>query len=584
MDIFDRNVIGSYPRPDFRRPNWQDLTGEWDFDFDDNNVGIKNKWYSVHRYSKKICVPFCYQSKQSGIQDISYHPVIWYSRSFNAVVNDRRSILLHFGAVDYFSTIWINQSFVGTHCGGHSSFVLDITDVVSAGINNITIRVEDTNSCEQPRGKQIWKSSPERCWYTATSGIWQEVWLEFTGKTYFENVHFIPNYDMKSVIVSTRWRGIHSDHLKCSIWLSDILVSQQTIKCVDKNSLEFIITLNHIDPVEDHISWSPDHPVLFNVELVLFADGNQEDLMYSYFGFRKIATRDGLFLLNDTPLYQKLVLNQGYWIDGLMTPPSPRCFYNDILTIKKMGFNGTRMHQKIENPKFLYWADVLGLIVWEEMPSNYDFTYNSIDKTIHEWEEIIQRDINHPSIFVWVPFNESWGIRDIYDSIQQQNYAISVYYLTKALDPTRLVSINDGWEQLEQSDICSIHDYMVTGETFEEKYHNLISLLKTDAQGKMLYANGHKWKGQPIIISEFGGKSIGKDTEGWGYYENVLNSEDYVSYLSSLILSVKSIHEIKGYCYTQFTDVMQEKNGLLDEQRVPKIPIEKMSKINNSFN
>jgi beta-galactosidase/beta-glucuronidase len=218
------------------------------------------------------------------------------------------------------------------------------------------------------------------------------------------------------------------------------------------------------------------------------------------------------------------------------------------------------------------------------MPSNYDFTYNSIDKTIHEWEEIIQRDINHPSIFVWVPFNESWGIRDIYDSIQQQNYAISVYYLTKALDPTRLVSINDGWEQLEQSDICSIHDYMVTGETFEEKYHNLISLLKTDAQGKMLYANGHKWKGQPIIISEFGGKSIGKDTEGWGYYENVLNSEDYVSYLSSLILSVKSIHEIKGYCYTQFTDVMQEKNGLLDEQRVPKIPIEKMSKINNSFN
>ena len=243
-----------------------------------------------------------------------------------------------------------------------------------------------------------------------------------------------------------------------------------------------------------------------------------------------------------------------------------------------MGFNGVRMHQKIEDPRFLYWADKLGLLVWEEMPSAYVFSEQAVTNVISEWQEIIRRDYNHPSIIVWAPLNESWGVRNIYSSEQQQNYAKTLYYLTKTIDPTRLVSTNDGWEQVT-SDICSVHDYWVNGESMVEKYADLKSLLASSAQGKMLYAKGYAWKGEPIILSEFGGRAIGK-VDGWGYSSNLDSTESFTQHYGSLIQAVLQNPLIQGFCYTQLTDVMQEKNGLLDENHCPKIDIKEVAKSN----
>ena len=485
--------------------------------------------------------------------------------------------LLHFGAVDYHAKVWVNGAFAGEHYGGHSSFYLDITGKLANGSNEVTVMAEDTKSCEQPRGKQIWGCQPERCWYTETTGIWQPVWIDFVGNSYFESIHILTDIDKRSVEISACWFGNQETTVECRVSFHGKLLgnvrrttSERTTKC--------LLEIPEIDPIEEFHYWSPDNPMLFDVQMVLRTEQDILDCVSSYFGMRKISVENGKIMLNNRPLYQKLILDQGYWADSLMTATSEEDFISDIKIIKKMGFNGVRMHQKIEDPRFLYWADKLGLLVWEEMPSAYVFSEQAVTNVISEWQEIIRRDYNHPSIIVWAPLNESWGVRNIYSSEQQQNYAKTLYYLTKTIDPTRLVSTNDGWEQVT-SDICSVHDYWVNGESMVEKYADLKSLLASSAQGKMLYAKGYAWKGEPIILSEFGGRAIGK-VDGWGYSSNLDSTESFTQHYGSLIQAVLQNPLIQGFCYTQLTDVMQEKNGLLDENHCPKIDIKEVAKSN----
>ncbi len=574
-----------HPRPDFRRDDWTDLNGIWEFEFDDLNVGEQDQWYKFHNFTKSILVPFCYQSKLSGIYDKGYHPYVWYRRTFQIKCPVNQTMLLNFGAVDYHAKVWVNHQYVGEHYGGHTPFCFEVSNYMQVGDNEIVVRVEDTDSCEYPRGKQIWNTKPERCWYTATTGIWQTVWLEYTGRSYIERIRITPDIDKRSVHILTNLRGASNSCLvSCKVWRGEEFVASSR-QYSSPISTEFEFVINETDFIEEFHYWSPESPNLYDVEFSLHSSDNELlDTVHSYFGMRKIAAVKGQVLLNNKPYYQKMVLDQGYWSDGLLTPPSAESYRQDIEMVKAMGFNGIRKHQKIEAPLFYYWADVLGILVWEEMPSCYVFSEKSMENTLREWTEVLNRDYNHPSVITWVLLNESWGVRNIYASKRQQDYAKALYCFTKAMDTTRLVSINDGWEQLEESDICSIHDYQVTGEDLIEKYSCIEKILQMDAQGRMLYADGHSWKGQPVILSEFGGLAFGSDYEnGWGYNGGALSLEEWEKRYRKLVQAIAKMDDIVGFCYTQLEDTMQEINGLLNPEHQPKIDVEIIRKINETI-
>jgi beta-galactosidase/beta-glucuronidase len=295
---------------------------------------------------------------------------------------------------------------------------------------------------------------------------------------------------------------------------------------------------------------------------------------------RKISIRDGHVLLNNKPFYQRLVLDQAYWEETLLTAPSDEAFKQDIERIKQMGFNGVRLHQKIEDSRFYYWADVLGLVVWAELPSTYSFNPVARQLSIESLTAFIERDRNHPSIICWVPLNESWGVRNIYANEEQQRFAVALYHLVKMLDGSRMVNTNDGWEQVS-SDLCGVHDYIPDGERFSHVWKDLESLLEGTAQGRMIYASGYSYANQPILVTEFGGIAFNADMVGshWGYAGGVEDERQFLSRLRSLISAIRLKKEIQGFCYTQLTDVMQEVNGLLHIDRSAKCSREEIRNI-----
>lgn len=568
------------PRPDYIRENWVDLNGEWEFGYDDNRKGLQEKWYCSHSFDKKINVPFCYQSKLSGIHDTTKHPYVWYSKIVAIPKNmkDKR-IWLNFGAVDYRAIVWVNGNYVGEHQGGHTSFSFEITDYVAEEIT-LTVYCEDSYAIEQPRGKQHWNEKTDRCWYTATTGIWQTVWLEATESTRMERVLITPDIDKKEVEIKAKL----SEEIKDGIIEWKLSFDSKVIRTgnvsVESNNVRFIIPMEYADPIDNLVHlWSPETPHLYDLELIIRKDDQLCDQVETYFGMRKIERSKNHILLNHYPLYQRLVLDQGYWVESLITPPSVEALKKDIILTKEMGFNGVRKHQKIEAPAFLYLADCLGLLVWEEMPSNYEFTEDGMKAMRAELEEMIIRDYNHPCIITWVPLNESWGVRDILWNKKQQDFALSLYYSTKALDDTRLVSTNDGWETVT-SDLLGIHDYESSGEAFFEKYKDKEKIFNWTAVGKMIYANSFSYQGEPVFISEFGGVAFEDGNhDNWGYNEKASDENEFIERVGSLIKAIEKLDYVEGYCYTQLTDVEQETNGLLYPDRTPKVSIEKLHQI-----
>ena len=579
-----------HPRPQFTRSLWLNLNGEWDFARDPQNRGLDEGWHKNPTLPDKIRVPFAFQSKLSGIQDKTPTDWCWYHRKF-AVPDEiaGKQIILHFGAVDYRCRVYVNGQFAGTHEGGHTPFSFDITQHLTAdGQQSLTLRVHDPLTDQAiPRGKQYWREKPQGIWYTQTTGIWQTVWLEAVEKTHIKGVRFTTDFDIGTVTVEadiageyagTEFSAAISHGGEMIVW-STVSVSGPCAKIAfdlfDKR-LGF-----NFDPV-----WRPEKPNLFDVKLHLTTDNTVLDEVDSYFGMRKIHMENGRVFLNNRPYYQKLVLDQGYWPDGLLTAPTDEDFKKDILLAKEMGFNGCRKHQKVEDPRFLYWADKLGFLVWGECAAAQQFCGDAITRLTKEWMEIIDRDYNHPCIVTWVPYNESWGVPRVNLNVQEQSHLNAMYYLIKSLDPTRLVVSNDGWE-MTVTDIVSVHNYAhgnahetAKHAAFKENIATADALVNAMHCGLNVFARGYGHSGQPILLTEFGGVGYkADDADGWGHtWAGSLDT--LLADLARIWDAIAASKALQGYCYTQLTDVEQEINGLLTYDRKLKCDLEIIRKLN----
>lgn len=592
-------VKQEYPRPQFVRKPWQCLNGMWDFSFDDTNAGIREKWYEAGRkLEKKICVPFVYQCEKSGIGDTQVHEILWYKKRFTLGEDaQNREIFLHFEAVDYEASVYLNGEFVGKHEGGYTPFAFNLTPYLVSGEQELTVRVYDPAFDETiPRGKQFWEEKPRSIWYTPSSGIWQSVWLEYAAEKRLDAVRFTALYDEGKInLKCSGCKTTPKDRLHYKISLQNQTVAEGELFW-NTDVLDFDVDLiqRKIFRTNYHeagISWTPENPTLFDVEFEIIGqpEGTVTDKVFSYFGFRKIHTENGMVYLNNKPYYQKLVLDQGYWPESLLTPPDDAALIRDIEIAKAMGFNGCRKHQKVEEARFLYWADKMGFLVWGECASAPMYSAQSVNRTMKDWSEILKRDYNHPCIVTWVPINESWGVPNIRTDSRQQSFSMALYYYLHALDNTRLVISNDGWE-MTKSDICAIHNYshgQKGGQQVYEAYKKMLSTKETLVQCPPschdIYAGGYAYDKVPILLTEFGGIAFAvSDREGWGY-SAVQSSEEFVEEYGRIMKAVYASEGLWGYCYTQLTDVEQEINGLVTYDRKPKCDFAEIKKINGSY-
>ncbi|MEB3311890.1 MAG: glycoside hydrolase family 2 TIM barrel-domain containing protein [Snowella sp.] len=574
----------THPRPSLKRTDWQTLNGLWKFAYDDQGECVQPQ--DVTQWTHRIAVPFAPESVESGINDQGFHSNLWYEREFETPPGDGR-LLLHFGAVDYRARVWINDIYIAEHEGGHIGFTLDITHALNdSGTTKVTVWAQDDpQDLAKPRGKQDWQLNPHSIWYPRTSGIWQTVWLERVGNTYLGQLRWIPDCERWEIGFEAGLAGnIPSSGVQIKIKLS---VDGVTLACdtyeVYSGEISRRIALGDpgIDDCRNDLLWSPEKPTLIQAHIQLGYQDQLLDEVESYTALRTVSIQRDRFMLNGRPYYLRLVLDQGYWPDTLMTPPDDDALRRDVELVKAMGFNGVRKHQKIEDPRFLYWADVLGLLVWEEMPSAYRFTPKAVERMTHEWTEIIKRDISHPCIVAWVPFNESWGVPNLVETPAHRNYVLAMYHLTKTLDPTRPVIGNDGWESTN-TDILAIHDYERKPELLAHRYRPDIKISdlfeRRRPGGRILTLDNYPHQGQPIMLTEFGGIAyVPSDQpdahQAWGY-DNCLTVAELESKYAALIEAVNHIELFSGFCYTQLTDTFQEANGLLYSDRTPKFPIE----------
>jgi len=572
-----------YPRPQFVREPWTSLNGEWEFAFDDARVGLQEKWYKGDReLPKRIQVPFAFESKLSGIGETGFHDVVWYRKQVSLPASFAgKRVLLHFGAVDYRADVWVNGELVASHEGGHTPFHADVTHALADGVNTIVVRAEDDGrDVFQPRGKQFWEEKSRAIWYTRTTGIWQTVWMEAVAPIYLEKVMFTPDIDRNEIRIRSFVQGDLAGknvRLRVRITFGGNPVVEDTFQIRAREESRTIKLIDLNDHDMDRFWW-PHRPNLYDVHFTVLVDEAAADEVDSYFGMRKVSVENGKFNLNNRPYYMKLVLDQGYFPDGNLTPPSDEAIKRDVELTKAMGFNGARKHQKVEDPRFLYWCDKLGLLVWGEMANAYDFSEAYSRRITKEWQEAVERDYNHPSIVVWVPLNESWGVPNIQIDKRQQQHALAMYHLTKSLDDTRLVVSNDGWEMV-QTDLYNIHDYEWRQDVLEKRYATVESAVSAMPARRQLSVGGYRYEGQPILVTEFGGIAYKKsDWEGWGY-SGASDDEDFLARLRAVIRPLRLSGIVQGYCYTQLTDVEQEINGLLTYDRQPKVPLEKIKEI-----
>ncbi len=583
-----------HPRPDFQRQLFCNLNGEWEFGFDDDDKGLSSGWQKPNtQLDRYIMVPFCYQSEMSGIGlSDEIHPILWYRRGITVPKDMRgKRILLHFGAVDYKAMVFVNGVMVGTHEGGYTPFTLDITYALREDGNDLCLRVEDTKDCAQPRGKQYWGHGLMGCWYTPCSGIWQTVYMEAVGEYAIQYIHVTPDVDRHCMTAEIALDKMPKETLTVSL---DVTFEGEPIRSVQVTMQDRVVRvpvdmIGRADRNAVHL-WRPGNPALYDLRVRLIQGTDEMDVVSTYFGMRKIAVHNGQVLLNNEYLYQRLVLDQGYWPESLLTPPSDEAIKQDIQYTLQLGYNGARKHQKIEDPRYYYWADKMGLLVWGELPSAYDYSDDAVKNTTHTMLDFISRDFNHPSIITWVPANESWGLYQIAHDQRQQNTARMLYSLTKAADGTRLCSSNDGWEQVK-TDICAVHDYSADGESILGHFADREDMEKGVGARLLTYAKGETPSGEEaFMITEYGGiafSTIGAQgnlngMETWGYNGKVDNEDDFFKRFQSVTDGIRQIPYCQGYCYTQLTDVMQEINGLLSPNRQPKVNIERFAAINRN--
>lgn len=563
-----------YPRPQFVREDWVNLNGTWSYEFDFSRSGMDRRLFESEGFEGSITVPFAPQSELSGVGFKDFIPEMWYHRTIS--VPDGwagKRIILHFGAVDYIASIYIDGKIAGRHWGGSSSFDVDITRLVNPGQeHDLVVRVEDDErSGQYAKGKQCGRYDTFGCEYTRTTGIWQTVWMEPVPMTGLKDAYIVPDLDQSRFMVEPSYYGLEAgQQLRVRILDGDKVVSQKTVPASSQSSVDL--------PVKKVKTWSPESPFLYNVELeVLSADGTVTDKVLSYAGMRKVHIEGNRIFLNNEPVYLRLVLDQGFYPDGVWTAPSDDALKHDIELSMAAGFNGARLHQKVFEPRFHYWADRLGYLTWGESASWGANINNPLSARnfLTEWEETVIRDRNHPSIIMWTPFNETWEHPEDREAAREACRMVSdVYELTKNLDYRPCHDVSGNYHVV--TDVFSVHQYMQNPDDLKA----WLAPVDGHVRQADLEHREVEYDGQPYLVDEYGGIKWVDGQEyseiSWGYGDAPKTLEEFYERLEALTDVILGYGHICGYCYTQLTDVEQEQNGIYNYDRTPKFDMEKI--------
>lgn len=553
-----------YPRPELKRDSYLCLNGEWAFDFDFADTleayyphfnRFKAVTYNLPKkeLSKKIQVPFCPESKLSGIEYTDYIGACWYQKMVDVSAFLGKRILLNFEAAFHTTDVFVFGKHVGKHLGGYTPFSFDITDFVQDGKADILIHCSgDARNLRQPSGKQEQLNYPYGCFYVRSTGIWATVWIEAVPEQYIRGVRITPDVDNGSVLIDADVVGTGDKTLEIACAYHGKKVGSACLKTSGVST-----HVQTVVPLDEAHLWDLENPNLYDVDLTLRC-GKNEDKVQTYFGLRKIELDQKGLKLNGKRVFQRLVLDQGYYPDGLYTAPDEKCFAKDIEMSKRVGFNGARLHEKVFERRFLYEADRLGYLVWGEYPS-WGFDYSDEASLLYylpEWLESVERDYNHPSIVGWCPFNENW---DIFGKTQCNEMVRRVYLETKRLDKTRPV-LDTSWNYHVQTDWYDVHDYTQDLEEFARRFEKFEDGKAFDSREK---EQPQKYCGQPYFLSEYGGLKWPNDNKGWGYNNDGIKSEDdFVDKIEGFQKVIYANPRISACCYTQLYDVQQECNGL----------------------
>lgn len=562
-----------YPRPQMVRENWLCLNGQWDFEIDYADTG-KQRGLLTQPFKRHITVPFCPESPLSGIGNTDFLGAVWYRRHVTIPAAwDGQRILLHFQAVDDEATVWANGKQVGRHHGGWTPFTCDLTDVIAAGQSvEIVVRARELR-VPKPQGKQCHKYENIGCLYTRTTGIWQTVWMEPVPlSANMKRPRITPDVPNSRLQIEVPMQGRFTD-MQLQVTLSDNAGAITTSVTLLKNMMTPVV---HLDIPEDRLQlWDIDNPHLYDLSIQLLdQQGKVIDSITSYAGMRSVSIDDKAILINGKPVFQRLVLDQGYYPDGIMTAPSDAALIADIQLSMDAGFNGARLHQKVFEERFLYHADRMGYLVWGEFGDwgygRYEVATQPHDAMtctwVTQWLEAVKRDYSHPCIIGWCPLNESAAPMD--DCIHNlDDITHAMYEATKLTDRTRPVLDASGYShRVVGADVYDCHDYEQDPRKLAENQAGL-------AAGKP-HTNGSEhavpwsipYAGQPFFVSEFGGiwwnPKAAKDEPSWGYGQRPASIDEFYARFEGLCNVLLDNPDMFGYCYTQLTDVFQEQNGI----------------------
>ena len=557
-----------HPFPQFERKNWRNLNGTWDFAFDMNRSGLEKGFAQRTEFEEKILVPFCPESDLSGIGYKDFIPAVWYHRTLEITEQELEGkVYLHFGAVDYDCRVFVNGKEAGRHQGGYVSFAFEISSLLQAGENHLVVYAEDdTRSPLQPTGKQSDRYASYACSYTRTTGIWQTVWLEFTPECHVKNARYYPNYKTGTLTIVAEVLGEGTLQAQASY---------EGKACGAAATEAGGGTVSLTLPLEEIHLWEAGAGRQYDLELTY-----GEDRVKSYFGLREVKLDGYRFLINGKSVFQRLVLDQGFYPDGIYTAPTEEALVRDIRLSLAAGFNGARLHQKVFEPRFLYHCDRLGYLVWGEMASwGLDHSEpEAFEPFLNEWTESVQRDFNHPAIVGWCPFNETW---DCQGRKQIDGLLALTYRMTKRLDPTRPCIDTSGNFHVE-TDIFDVHDYEQDVAAFAETYRPF-----KEGTGLFFdrFAERQQYQeGQPMFVSEYGGikwAADSQDEKAWGYGNGPKTLKEYQQRYQGLTDELLDNPRMFGFCYTQLTDVEQEQNGVYYYDRTPKMDVEFFRQVNS---
>lgn len=557
-----------HPNPQWERENWLCLNGQWEFDFDFGKSALDRKLYEGGPLSKTITVPFCPESKLSGIGYTDFIPAVVYRKTVTLTEEQASGrVLLHFGAVDYETWVYVNGKFVCRHRGGYTPFEADITEVVKAGENTIFVYAEDDiRGGKQCGGKQSHKFQSHGCFYTRVTGIWQTVWLEFVPKAYILSAKYETHPDSASITVRGKTSG------------SGMVTLKTSFEGEETGSAEVYSTgdFSAVIPLSRTELWELGNGRLYDLTLSM-----GDDTVHSYFGLRSVGLEGMKFVLNKKTVFQRLVLDQGYYPDGIYTAPDEAALVKDIAISMELGFNGARLHQKLFEPRFLYHCDKMGYMVWDEYGNgNFDCAApDALNRFLKAWLEVLDRDGNHPSVIGWCPFNETW---DYAENEHKNELLSSIYEVTKAVDPTRPCIDASGLYHAK-TDIFDVHDYEGNPETFAGYFAGIADgVLLDQIERNPNWKSRQHYNGEPVFVSEYGGIQWSGKQEGdaWGYGDAPKTPEEFIKRYQGVTDVLLQHPLIMGFCYTQLYDVEQEQNGLYTYERQPKFDPEIFRKIN----